>query len=292
MRKNYARVIAATLLFGSIGLFVRAIPLASSVIALVRAVIGALVLLLAALAGRQKLNGAAMRRNLPLLALSGAFIGFNWILLFEAYRYTTVGIATLAYYAAPVLVVLLAPLILRERFTAPRLAGVLAAAAGTLLLTGGGGGAGSEPLKGVLLGLGAAVLYAGVILTNKFITGLSGLERTFTQLVVAAAVLLPYVLATRPAAPGPMTGAGLACLLAVGVLHTGFGYYLYFSAMGELPGQTIALLGYIDPVSALLFSALFLGERLSPLQLAGAVLILGGAAFGELYKGRQKQMEE
>lgn len=293
MRKNYAKVIAATLLFGSIGLFVRAIPLASSVIALVRAVIGALVLLLAALAGRQKLNGAAMRRSLPLLALSGAFIGFNWILLFEAYRYTTVGIATLAYYAAPVLVVLLAPLILKERFTAPRLLGVLAAAAGTLLLTGGGNSAGSAPLKGILLGLGAAVLYAGVILTNKFITGLSGLERTFTQLAVAATVLLPYVLVTRPAAPGPMTGAGLVCLLAVGILHTGFGYYLYFSAMGELPSQTIALLGYIDPVSALLFSALFLGERLSLLQLAGAALILGGAAFGELYRGpRGKRRKE
>ena len=287
MRKNYAQVIAATLLFGSIGRFVRAIPLASSVIALVRAVIGALVLLLAALAGRQKLNGAALRRSLPLLALSGAFIGFNWILLFEAYRYTTVGIATLAYYAAPVLVVLLAPLILKERFTAPRLLGVLAAAAGTLLLTGGGNSAGSAPLKGILLGLGAAVLYAGVILTNKFITGLSGLERTFTQLAFSALTLAPYLLVTRPAPTGQMTAAGLACLVIVGLVHTGFAYLLYFSAMAELPGQTIALLGYIDPVSALIFSAALLGERLSPVQLLGAALVLGGAAFGELWQKKK-----
>ena len=177
MNKNYLRVLAATLLFGSIGLFVRAIPLASAMIALVRAVLGAAVLLIAALITRRPPRWRVIGRQLLPLALSGAFIGVNWILLFEAYRYTTVSVATLAYYASPVLVVLAAPLVLREPFSGAKLAGVLAAAAGTLLLTGSGEGSGADPVRGVLLGLGAAVFYAAVILTNKFITGLTGLER-------------------------------------------------------------------------------------------------------------------
>ena len=291
MNKNYLRVLAATLLFGSIGLFVRAIPLASAMLALVRAVLGAAVLLIAALITHRPPRWRVIGRQLLPLALSGAFIGVNWILLFEAYRYTTVSVATLAYYASPVLVVLAAPLVLREPFSGAKLAGVLAAAAGTLLLTGSGEGSGADPVRGVLLGLGAAVFYAGVILTNKFITGLTGLERTFTQLVFAALTLAPYLLVTRPEPTGPMTGAGLACLVIVGLVHTGLGYLLYFSAMGELPGQTIALLGYIDPLSALVFSALLLGERLSPVQLLGAVLILGGAAFGELWRKKPKKAQ-
>lgn len=291
MDRNYLKIITATLLFGSIGLFVRAIPLPSAAIALVRAALGAAVLLAAAALRRQPIRWRVIGSQLGLLALSGAFIGFNWILLFEAYRYTSVSVATLAYYAAPVLVVLLAPLILKEPFSIPKMAGVLAAAAGTLLLTGSGEGTGSDPVRGVLLGLGAAVLYAAVILTNKFITGLSGMERTFTQLLVAALVMAPYLLITRPVPTGPLTCAGLICLVTVGIIHTGFAYYLYFSAMGELPSQTTALLGYIDPVSALFFSALLLHERLTGLQLVGAVLILGGAAFGELYRKKRPAPE-
>ena len=287
MNKNYLRVLTATLLFGSIGLFVRAIPLASAAIALVRATLGALVLLAAAFLTRRPPRWRVIGRQLLPLALSGAFIGINWILLFEAYRYTTVSAATVAYYAAPVLVVLAAPLVLREPFSAAKLIGVIAAAAGTLLLTGTGEGAGSDPVRGLLLGLGAAVLYAAVILTNKFITGLSGLERTFTQLAFSALTLAPYLLVTRPEPTGRMTAAGLACLVIVGLVHTGFAYLLYFSAMAELPGQTIALLGYIDPVSALIFSAALLGERLSPVQLLGAALVLGGAAFGELWQKKK-----
>lgn len=280
-------MIGATLLFGSIGIFVRAIPLASSVIALARAVVGSLVLLAAALLRRRPVDAAAVRRALPLLIFSGACIGVNWILLFEAYRYTSVGVATLAYYAAPVLVLLLSPLVLRERLTLARGLGVALAAGGTLLLTGGSAGAGSDPLRGILLGLGAAAFYAAVVLTNKFITGLDGLPRTLIQLAAAGAVLAPYVLLTRPAPTGPMTAAAFACLAAVCLVHTGFGYWLYFSAMGELSGQTTALLGYLDPLSALVFAALFLGERMGALQLAGAALILGGAALGELWQGRK-----
>ena len=288
MKQNYLRVVTATLLFGSIGLFVRAIPLPSAVIAFARAVIGAAVLLAAAFLTGQPPRLAAIRRQLLPLALSGAFIGINWILLFEAYRYTTVSIATIAYYTSPVLVVLAAPLVLRESFSAAKLVGVLAAAAGTLLLTGTGGAAGPDPVRGVLLGLGAAVFYAAVILTNKFISGLSGLERTGTQLAFAAITLAPYLLVTRPAPTGRMTAAALLCLAVVGLIHTGFAYLLYFSAMAELPGQTIALLGYLDPLSALLFSALLLRERLAPLQLAGAALVLAGALFGELWQRKRR----
>ena len=272
-------------LFGTIGLFVRGIPLSSTVIALVRGIVGAAFLLIVMALRRKAVDFSAVRRNLPLLIPSGAALGINWILLFEAYRYTTVAAATICYYLAPVFVILVSPLLLRERIT--RKKGICAAVSliGMVLVSGifsGSAGTTASNGKGILLGLSAAVFYAAVVLLNKKITGLAALERTVLQLGLSSAVLLPYVLVTGglgDIASLPLTGAVL--LLVVSIVHTGLTYTLYFGSIGHLSAQTAALLSYIDPVVAVLLSALVLREPLGLPGILGAVLVLGSTMVSE-----------
>lgn len=283
--KAKINVITAMLMFGSIGLFVRGIELPSSVIALVRGVIGCSFLVIAGMVRRQPVNWKAVGRNWLVLILSGAAIGFNWILLFEAYRYTTVSCATLSYYFAPVFVMLASPVVLGEKLTKRKLGCVAGAVIGMVLVSDVlSMNPGENGLLGIFFGLMAAVLYASVMILNKFIKGLSGLEMTAAQLGVAAVVLLPYTVITAPEpflgmwALVPAVSWGL--LAFVGVVHTGVGYLLYFSAMKELPAQAVAVLSYIDPVTAIILSALILGETMNGAQAAGAFLILGMTWLG------------
>lgn len=272
-------------LFGTIGIFVRGIPLSSTVIALVRGVVGAAFLLIVMAARRKAVDFSAVRRNLPLLVVSGAALGINWILLFEAYRYTTVAVATICYYLAPVFVILVSPVLLRERIT--RKKGVCAAVSlvGMVLVSGifgGGTAASASNGQGILLGLAAAVFYATVVLLNKKITGLASLERTVMQLGLSSAVLLLYVLVTGgigDIASLPLTG--MILLLVVSIVHTGVTYALYFGSIEHLSAQTAALLSYIDPVVAVLLSALLLREPLGLAGIAGAVLVLGSTMVSE-----------
>ena len=280
-------LIAAMVIFGTIGIFRRHIALPSSVIAMLRGAVGAAFLFgLMRLRG-QRLDRNGVRKHLPVLALSGALMGFNWILLFEAYNYTTVATATLCYYMAPIFVMLASPLLLGERLTARRLACVAAALGGMVLVSGVldvGVNAGRE-MTGIALGLGAAALYASVVLLNKRMGGLGANDRTVVQLGAAAIVLLPYTLETGELAPHTLSALhlpGLLMLLVVCVVHTGAAYALYFGSMKELPAQTVALLSYIDPVVAILLSALLLGEAMSAAAMVGAVLVLGAAVVSEL----------
>ena len=275
-------------IFGTIGVFRRYIPLPSSLVAMTRGLIGMLFLLLVMVLRKRGMNRAAVRRKLGLLCLSGAAIGVNWILLFEAYNYTSVATATLCYYLAPMFVILASPLVVGERLTAKKLICVLAALLGMVFVSGvletGGG---SSDLKGVLLGLGAAVLYASVVLMNKQLGDVPAYDRTIVQLGSSAAVLLPYVLLTENLGALSFTPGTIALLLVVGVVHTGIAYALYFGSLMQLKAQTAAILSYIDPVVAVLLSALVLREHMSLLSGLGAVLVLGAAVVSELPSRRK-----
>lgn len=281
------RLITSIVLFGTIGVFVRSIPLPSSAIALVRGVVGALFLLVFCLLRGKKLSVAAIRRHLGLLCLSGAAIGVNWMLLFEAYRYTTVATATLCYYMAPVFVVIASTILFREKLSGSRALCVLLALVGVALVS---GILTQTPTageyKGILFGLSAAVLYAFVILLNKRLTGLGAYEKTIVQLGTAALVMLPYVLLTESLSVFRLTPVPAVLLLVVGVVHTGVSYALYFSAVTSLPAQTTALLSYIDPVVAVLLSVLVLGEPLGVTGGIGSVLVLGSALLDEMLARR------
>ena len=274
------KVITSMLIYGSIGLFVRYIPLPSSVIAMIRGIIGApFVLLVMLLAGKKSELKSVKGKLLP-LGISGAIMGLNWILLFEAYRFTSVAVATLCYYMAPIFIVAVSPLLFKEKLGKRKLICIAAALFGMVLVSGLGEGA--DSLKGVILALSAAVLYAAVVSINKLCGEVSPYGRTFVQLASAALILLPYNLFS-----GSLSGlnpglAGGLMLILVGIVHTGFAYYLYFGSMEALPAQSLAILSYIDPVTAVLLSALILREPLTSAAIIGAFLILGAALISEL----------
>lgn len=286
------KLIAAMVIFGTIGLFVRHIPLPSSIIALCRGVTGTLFLMVLMLGRKARFDRKAIRKNLLWLLLSGGALGFNWILLFESYRYTSVAVSTLCYYLAPILVILASPLVLKEPLTLKKGLCVLAALAGMVCLSGvlqSGLPQGGE-LKGILFGLAAAVLYACIVLLNKQFEGISALEKTSLQLGISAVVMLCYCLLTVDASGLYLEAKTAVLLVLVGVVHTGFAYALYFGALGTIRGQTAAILSYIDPVVAVLASVLLLREPMLPSEALGAVLILGAAFLSEVslpVKGRK-----
>ena len=278
------KIITAMLIFGSIGVFVKNINLTSSEIALLRGIIGSLVLIGASFLVKMRLSFTAIRSNLILLTLSGAAIGFNWIFLFEAYQYTSIANATVSYYFASVFVMALAPIVLKEKLTLVKVVSIITAMIGLFLIVGSGESSTNDSYQhamGITYGLLAAGLYASVILMNKFIKNLSGFETTLVQLLMASFVLLPYVYAKEGLDFSGINSLGIILILFLGVVHTGFAYFLYFGAVKQLKGQTIAVLSYIDPISAVIIAAIFLVEGMNFIQILGGVLILGSTFLSE-----------
>lgn len=276
-------LVVSMTIFGTIGLFVRNIPLPSSEIALYRAVLAAILIGAFLLVTKQKIPFAKIKKEIPLLVLSGVAMGFNWILLFEAYKYTTVSVATLSYYFAPVIVTVACPILFKEKMGAKQIICFVMSTLGIVLITGIGDlSQGSSHIKGILFGLGAATLYATVILLNKFTKTVDGIHRTFMQFISAIAVLVPYVLFTDGVNIGTLNGRGWAFLLVIGLVHTGITYCLYFSSLKEMSGQKVAILSYIDPLVAVLISVVVLKEPLTPLQAVGGLMILGFTLWNEI----------
>lgn len=272
------------LVFGTIGIFVRYISLPSSVIALVRGIIGTVFLLIVIFKRGPGIAWQDIRRNLFYLCLSGAFIGINWILLFESYHYTTVATATLCYYMAPVFVTIAAPIVFKERLTQKKVFCISVALAGMILVSGvwNVNITGNGELRGIFYGIGAAVFYASVILLNKKIRDISPYDKTMMQLATASIVLLPYTFLTENLFVMILTPQTLLMLAVVGILHTGISYTLYFGSMKYLEAQTIAIFSFIDPIVAILLSALFLKEPLGIAEIVGAIMVLGAAFISEL----------
>ena len=275
-------MIASMFIFGTLAPFVRNIAVSSAELALYRAVLAAAIIAAFLLLTRQKIPFASIRKEIPLLLFSGVAMGVNWILLFEAYKYTTVSIATLSYYFAPVIVTLVCPFLFREKLTLLQIICFAMSTLGLVLITGIGDPGHAGSLTGILFGLGAAVFYATVILLNKFIKNVEGIHRTFLQFLAAVIVLIPYVLMTTGVSLGSLNGVGFANLLIVGLVHTGLTYCMYFSSLRELPGQKAAILSYIDPLVAVLISVSILGEQMTLWQAVGGALILGFTLLNEI----------
>ena len=275
-------LIISMAIFGTLGPFVRNIPVSSGELALYRAVLAALLISAYLLITGQKIPFADIKKEVPLLLASGIAMGINWILLFEAYKYTTVSAATLSYYFAPVIVTLVCPILFREKLTGKQLVCFLMSTVGLVLITGIGDVGGGNDLIGILFGLGAAVFYAAVVLLNKFIKNVQGIHRTVLQFLAAVVTLIPYVLMTSGVTLNTMNAAGWVNLLIVGFIHTGLTYCLYFSSLKDLSGQKAAILSHIDPLVAVLVSVTVLGETMTLLQAAGGILILGFTLWNEI----------
>ena len=280
--KSYIKVIASMLIWGTLPVFASKIPQASSEIVMWRIIFGSLFLLVVQALSKNKSPLSDWKGPAPKLMLSGVFMGTNWVALFEAYRYIGPSIATLIYYLAPIIVMIASFILFKEKLGPVKIAGTLSALAGMFIVTGIGSG-GDSPMKGLLLAFTAATCYACVTLVNKGVNGLSGVERTLLQLFGAGLIMIPYAIITHQ---GPWldftSEAGIYAVL-IGILHSGLALFLYFSSIQELPAQSVALCSYIDPASALFFSAFLLGDALGPIQLIGAIMMLGGAAAGEIF---------
>ena len=277
------KIVTSMLIFGTIGLVRRNIPYSSTMIAFFRGAIAVLILLTIRLIRHHSLDKSkktAIKRNILPLAISGAMIGINWILLFEAYRFTTIAVATISYYMAPVFTIIASIFMLKEKLTARKAICVAAALTGMVFVSG-VLETGISGIKGVLLGLGAALLYSGVVILNKKIEGVDGIDRTIIQMGASAIAVLPYWLINEDFSSIIISTEPVLLLLTAAVICTALPYSLYFSAIQKVPAQTAAILSYIDPVVAVLISALLLKEGMSLLTLTGVVLVMGAAMISE-----------
>lgn len=275
--------IIAVAAFGTISIFVRNIALPSGELALYRGILATLLLGAYFIVKREKVNIKNMGKDGILLLLSGGAMGLNWIFLFEAYKYTTVSVATLSYYFAPVIVTILCPILFKERMTLRQAICFIMSTVGVIMVINVSGlSGGGRDFIGVICGLTAAVFYSIVIIVNKFIKNISGLERTFMQLIAAIIVLLPYVTVTSGFSFMSLDGLGWINLMIVGLFHTGIVYALYFSALKEMKGQEVAVLSYIDPLVAVIISVTLLGESMTVMQAIGGAMILGFTLWNEI----------
>ena len=283
MKKEKSMLLLSMVIFGTIGLLRRYIPCSSGFLALTRAVIGAVFLLVLVRMKKQKPDLTAIRKNGLLLILSGAALGFNWIFLFESYNHTSVATATVCYYLAPIIVILLSPVLFQEKLNRKQQICAAAALAGLVAVSGllDTGFPGWEELRGVSFALAAAGLYACVMICNKKITGIGPYEKTISQLFLAAAVMLPYVLLTENPGQTGLSIQTLPLLLVAGIVHTGIAYWLYFGSMAALKAQTVALYSYLDPIVAIVLSLVVLKEPMTPISVIGAVLVLCSAFLSE-----------
>lgn len=281
--KSNIQFILSMITFGTIGIFVRHINLASSEIALLRGLLGSLFLLAVIAYSRNHLSWQKIRPNAIYLLSSSIALGANWIFLFESFKHTTISNATLSYYFAPVFVMMLSPLVLKETLSLKKIICIGIAILGMSLIVADNGAATVEynHLLGICYGILAAGFYATLMLTNKFIKNLTALETTLIQLATASLVLTPYVLLTDGLGIFQIAPSSIPYVFVLGFLHTGVGFLLFFSGMQHLKGQTIAALSYIDPFTSLLISAVILKESMTAIQLIGGILLLGATFISE-----------
>lgn len=277
------KIILSMAVFGTLGIFIKNIPLSSGKIALFRAVIAAISILLYKFVKNEKIPFDEIKKDLLLLFLSGTAMGFNWIFLFQSYRYTSVSIATLSYYFAPVIVMAVCPILFREKLNLKQIICFVMSSLGLVLVIDPGKILpGSNSFIGICFGLSAAVLYATVIILNKLIKNVTGIDRTLIQFFAAIIILFPYVGLTDGMHLSAAGTYGIINLLVVGIVHTGITYCLYFSSLKDLKGQEAAILSYTDPLVAIIVSVSFLGETISLTQILGGILILGFTLLNEI----------
>ena len=286
-RHFFFRYIGSLLLFGFNGIVASHIPLDSTHIVLLRSLLGSMSLLAFFFLSGHRFSFTGRGQDVLLICLSGAAMGASWMLLYEGYQRIGVATASLLYYCGPVIVMALSPLFFREKLTYVKLIGFSAVCAGIVLINGLSG----EALNviGCICGIGGAVFYAVMLILNKKARSVDGMENSLLQMLSATATTVLFLLCREQLSFSVTEGHVWLWILLLGLVNTGFGCWCYFSAIGALPVQTVAVCGYIEPMSAVVFSALLLREHMTLPQLLGAVLIVGGALFAECVRSGKTQ---
>lgn len=284
--KYLFQFIAAMVAFGTIGIFRRFIPLDSGVLAMLRGLIGGAFIVIYLLATGQSFTIADFCGKTWIVIIIGAVMGFNWVTLFEAYNYTSVSTATLCYYMQPVFLILLTPVLFKEKLTKKKIICVIVAFIGMIFVSGIlTTQISSNDIRGIVLGLASAVLYAIVVSGARLINMVDSYKKTALQLLSAGIVMIPY-LAVKGVFrnPVPQEALTLRTLILVGIVcivHTGIMYLWYFESINHLKMSEVAVLSYIDPVVAIILSQVILHESMGWQGAVGAVLILGAAFVSE-----------
>ena len=282
---HFFKYLASLLLFGSNGVWVAAIALSSQEIVFFRLFFGALSLLAIFALTRTRITFHHYKKDFFFLALSGCAQGVLFLFLFKAYQLIGVSLSSLAYYCGPVIVMILSPLLFREKLTRGKVLGFFTVLVGVILVNGQAALEGKS-LFGLLCAGLASVMYAVLVCATKKNEHIHGLENPTIQLVFSLLTVAGYMALTQGFAIQVQPGDWLPILI-LGLTNTGLGCYLYYTSIGRLPAQQVALFGYLEPLSSVFYSAIFLHETLAPIQIFGGLLIVGGAFFGELYKGRK-----
>lgn len=279
MKRSYYKYISALLLFGSNGIVASFIALSSYEIVLLRTLIGSILLIVLFTLSNEKITISRHQKQFLCLAVSGIAMGASWMFLYEAYVRIGVSIASLLYYCGPVIVMVLSPLLFKEKLTALKIAGFLSVLGGVVLINR-NSLTGNSDNFGIVCGLLSAVMYSIMVIFNKKAENITGLENTTLQLFISFLTVAVFV-GFKQGFAMDIPAASVLPLFILGLLNTGIGCYFYFTSIGSLPVQTVAVCGYLEPLSAVLFSVIFLKETMLPLQIIGAALILGGALFSE-----------
>ncbi len=284
---NYLMLIIPSILWGSIGIFIDGILISSTQVAFFRLLFASITLAFIYLFSKNKVSITEFKKSLIKLALAGSFIGANWVALFEAYRRSSVSIATVVYYIAPLIIISASPYIYKEKLTLSKITGILLAFLGMCAVSL-SASSGQVQISGILFAVLGAVLYASACLINKSIRNISGFNVAMIELMIGTIVVGIYtfiLMGETITYPGDKY---MINLIILGVVHTGIAYGLYMTAIQRVPMQTTAVCSFGEPLFAIIFSVIILGERMSGIQITGAVLIIGGAMFAELYKGKKK----
>lgn len=282
MKQAYTKYIIALLLFGSNGIVASFINMSSHEIVFFRTMLGSLFLLVIFILGKGEFTFYKHRKHFICLVVSGIAMGTSWMLLYEAYARIGVGVASLLYYCGPVIVMVLSPVIFKEKLATHKIMGFLIVLCGVFLVNGNALSENTNTL-GILCGLFSAIMYSLMVIFNKKAADISGLENAMLQLFVSFITVATYT-GFKQGLTMDISPVNIFPVFILGVLNTGIGCYFYFSSIGNLPVQSVAVCGYLEPLSAVLLSWLLLRETMLPMQIIGAVLILSGAVFGELFK--------
>ena len=277
----FLKYLMALLMFGTNGIVASHISLSSYEIVLLRTLIGSLFLIAIYFITGCKLSFYKNKKQSAFLAVSGIAMGASWMFLYEAYAQIGVSISSLLYYCGPVIVMALSPLLFNEKLTLLKIVGFIAVLTGIFLVN--GNVSGQLNKWGILCGLMSAVMYAFMVICNKKAKDITGLENSMLQLLVSFLTSAVFV-GIKQGYAMDIQAESVLPIVILGLVNTGVGCYFYFSSIDRLPVQTLAVCGYLEPLSAVMFSSLLLNEQLTTLQIIGAILIIGGAICGEFKK--------
>ncbi len=288
MKKNYILHIISLLIFGINGIVASYITLSSYEIVFMRTLLGSVTMLVILFISTKSFTLLKYKKDALFIAISGIFMGTSWMLLYEAFDKVGVSIGELLYYSGPVIVIILSPLIFKTKLTIPKVAGFVMVLLGMLFINGTSEKNSLNPW-GAFCGVMSAVTYAGMIIFNKKAKNVSGLENSTLQLVSAFITLFVFMF-FKNGLKISVLPSDILWISVLGIVNTGLGCYLFFSSAKSLSVQTVAVLGYLEPLSAIFFALLILKEALTPMQVLGAILILSGAIVAELYKTKSSKM--